>query len=167
MRAIFTFLVILVSVGLWPSQSQRLRAADAPGTPKLAPSTQPTSVKYRIVRVVIPTDSPLRGDIRLNHPPDLYVVVKKDGKVIGTSGSNEGWEVEYNATKTKNRFEIETSDTVSYTIELWSYNHWSRDNQVLSITGLKAADFANPIIEHWSAIDAKERATRIEFKRVD
>jgi hypothetical protein len=163
MRTIVTFLLISIAIGLFISGSHRSRAAESPP----APATQPAVIKYRIVRVVIPTDSAHRKNPGLKQPPDLYVIVKEDGKAIGTSGSNEGWEVEYDATKTKNRFDIKTSNTVSYTIELWDYNHWSRDKQVLSITGLKAGDFAAPIFEHLGELDPKDRATRIEFKRVD
>lgn len=168
MQAMVAFLLISVSVGLLLSQPTRTRAADSPGGSQPVPATQPASIKYRIVRVVIPYDSAHRKDTRFSNPPDLYVVIKKDGKAIGSkTGSNTGWEVEYDALKPKNQFDIETSDTVSYTIELWDHFKVSRDVQVLSISGLKAGDFAKPIIEHFGEFGSEKRATRIEFKKVD
>lgn len=154
--------VLVILASLLISGLQSVLGADQPGQ-----ATQPEIIKYRLVRVIIPPDSPYRNEPRFKKTPDLFVIVKKDGKEIGESGSNEGWEVEYNATKKHNLFEIDNSDTASYSIELWDYYHVYPSTLVLTITGLKAADFAQVILEHLGKLDDNSRATRIEFTKCD
>ncbi len=42
---------------------------------------------FRLANVTIPADSPLRNLTTINHPPTLYVVVKRNGKALGGHSS--------------------------------------------------------------------------------
>lgn len=130
------------------------------------PTSEPVSGSYRIVRIVIPTDSPYRKSSDLNHPPNLYVCLRKNGEKIGKESETvKGWEVEF-ADHERNRYRIDADDNVSYVVEVWDHNSVESDQQVLTITGLHAADFDKPILERIANIDPPERAVHVEFQRV-
>lgn len=62
---------------------------------------------FRLVNVDIPPDSPLRNSPNIDHPPDLYVVVKKDGTALGKGSTiQKGWSVDFPKGKPENEWPI-------------------------------------------------------------
>jgi len=141
-------------------------ADDSPGgVPSTAPSAAATSAaSYRIKSVIIPPDSAWRQDNALNHPPSIYIVVKKDGTQIGDDSDHvRGWEVEF-PENSEDYYWIDGDDSTSYTVEVWDHHNWSSDQMIVSIIKLKMQDFEKPIHEHLSAIDPPDRAVQVEFE---
>jgi len=118
---------------------------------------------YRLASVIIPPDSRHRKDIALNHPPKIYVIVKKNGEQIGeTSAAIRGWEVEF-PRNDKHTYRIDSDRTATYSLELWD-DQWTNE-LILSITELEFDSFDGPIHERQGIYDPPELATVIKFVR--
>jgi hypothetical protein len=135
------------------------------GSDTKKPGPTPTGPIYQLVRVVIPPDSPHRKDKKLADPPDLYVIVQKNGNPIGKKSQRQrGWEAEF-AQKPENGYQIDGGNNDTFLVQIWDSQHVS-DEMVLVISGLKAKDFDAPILERLTSLDLPEKAGKIEFKRV-
>lgn len=121
---------------------------------------------HQLINVTIPTDSGIRKAPNINHPPRLYVIVRKNGRQLGSySTTRDGWEVDYEVDP-KNQWLISEDPQARYTIEIWD-EQWGPDDLVLSITGLKGEQFNKVIYEKGPRGLSPDRLTRIEFHRVD
>ena len=135
------------------------------------PTTAPAETKhtYRLQRIEIPPSSKLRDIAFDDHsPPDLYITITRDGDPIGKSSEwKEGWDVEYSATKANNRYVIDPANDPSFSISIYDYDTADADDLVLTISGLTASDFHQPIKERLSPNDPPDRAVVIYFKPID
>lgn len=122
--------------------------------------------RCRLVNVTIPADSPLRNYTEINHPPVLYVLVKKNGVQLANYSSQvKGWSVDFPKGKPENEWEIAEDADDRYAIELWDSN-WGEDDLALTITGLKAQDFRGTICEAGPKGMSKDRLVTITFVAV-
>jgi len=139
-------------------------------TTEPAPATQPDSSDwggwYSIKRIIIPPDSAWRKDPHLNHPPDLYIIVKKDGtKICRASDDVKGWEVEF-PKASRNNYWIDGDVNTTYTVEVWEDDWTPPDTMVVTIVNIKVLDFKSPLHEHLAEIDDPKRAITVEFEKM-
>ena len=124
------------------------------------------SVRCRLVNVNIPADSPLRISTEINHPPILYILVKRNGvQLTQYSSQHKGWSVDFPKDSPDNEWEIPEGPDDRYSIELWDSN-WGNDDLALSITGLKDQDFRGTIYEQGPKGMSKDRLVTITFAPV-
>jgi hypothetical protein len=119
--------------------------------------------RCRLVNVTIPADSPLRNSTEINHPPVLYVLVKKNGVQLAQySSQHQGWSVDFPKDNPSNQWEISEGADDRYAIELWDSN-WGPDDLALSITGLNEQDFRGTIYEQGPKGMSKDRLVTVAF----
>jgi hypothetical protein len=129
------------------------------------PAPKPAKIQYQLVNITIPSDSPLRNASTINHPPDLYIVVRIKGEPIGKgSKARQGWEVDFESAA-QNQWPIWNDGRKIYSIEVWDYSFWG-SHEVFSITGLAGSDFKTVIYEKGSVNIPKDRLTTLRFEPV-
>lgn len=117
---------------------------------------------YKIARIEIPANSVHRNNDKINMPPSLYVVIRKNGSLIGEESEDmRGWSVEY-SDEARNSWEIAGNESDSYVIELWD-DQWTVDNQILTIANLHASDFSKPIVEQ---VQGAQKGVVFTFKEI-
>jgi hypothetical protein len=118
---------------------------------------------FQLVNVTIPPDSTHRKRDDLDKPPQLYVVVEKNGEVIeGHSSIKTGWSADF-AAKEENMWPVWSGTDDRYSIEVWDSN-WLSDVQIVKITELSGKDFEKIIYEDGGVLDDKSRLVRITLK---
>ncbi len=133
----------------------------------------------QLVNVCIPPASPFRNSTKITHPPNQYVVLRQNGRVLPTrlaetswstwakgslSTVHHGWEIDFEDDP-QNQWPIQAGDA-RYTIELWDSN-WGQDDLILSISGLKAEQFQTTVCEKGSPGMSTDRLVKFEFRLVD
>lgn len=126
------------------------------------PTTRRSGKSYRLVCVSIPADSRHRKDPALGNPPNVFIIVKKDGERIAKSTDVAGWELDYPRRENNHCF-IDDDPSARYSIEVWASGRMT-DQMILSVIGLGADDFRHPIKERLASVDDPERAATITFQ---
>ena len=96
---------------------------------------------YQLLNVTIPPESALRNLKNIDKPPQMYVIVKKDGKFVGETTVVDGWTVDFSHT-VANQFPIRSGSESRYTLEVWDDDTWSPGENIFNITQVKGEDFA-------------------------
>ena len=136
--------------------------------PKPAPAVKKDVLLwYQLVNVTIPPDSPLRKSDNIDHPPDIYVIVRKNGKKAGRTTRSTGWQVDF-PYQVANQFPIRIRSAARYTIEVWDedYGFWNANNNIFNITQVKGEEFAEKIYQKGGALDVKSRLAYTVWKQV-
>ena len=159
----FTGLMVLVSMAVAPLLFMGTVRADDP--PQAAKPATPMPVRYQLVNVTIPPDSPIRNAVSINHPPAMYIVVRVKGEQIGKcSQVRRGWDVDFES-KDRNQWPIWNDSRKIYSLEVWDSETF-KDHMVFSITGLSGTDFKKVITEKGSVNMPKERLATLRFEPV-
>ena len=146
-------------------ESKTQNGTEANDKPAAVIPFAPEGKWYQLINVTIPPDSAIRKAQNINHPPIQYVIVRKNGRRLGSySTSRDGWEVDYEANP-KNQWLIREDPQARYTIEIWD-EQWGPDDLILSITGLKGEQFNKAIFEKGPPGLSPDRLTRIEFHQM-
>ena len=124
---------------------------------------KPDPVKYRLVNVTIPADSPLRNDEDVHKPPRIFLGVRKNGNYIGGwSTAVPGWSVDLPQEAGTNEWDIDEDPKATYTIEVWDSHFW-HNHLIFSVTQMPSTAFREKILEMTGALITEERKATIKF----
>lgn len=143
------------------------------GAETTAGQTQHAKSNLKLVRLVvvnIPTDSPHRDRKDINHPPKLYVKIKRNGVYFdGGSTRVEGWDASFPVDKKENRWPIRVGTKDRYDIEIWDsqtglgLDALNRDVLILSVTQLTGEKLRSEVVEVRNNT-AQSRCVKIKFE---
>ena len=123
-------------------------------------------VWYQLVNITIPADSPLRKLSSIDKPPQLCLVLKKNGKKIGTTSHDTGWSVDF-PSKINNQFPIRENSDARYTLEVWDWNRWSGHQMIFNVTQIKGEEFRDKIYEVGGTFKEKSRLAYFIWKQIE
>ena len=126
------------------------------------------SVRYELVNVTIPPDSPYRKNLNLNQPPRLFVIVKRNGVPLGSASTTaQGWSADFVRDESKNQWEVSEGTDDRYTVEVWDWNLIWKNIMIFNLTGLKGEDFGRKMYEPGTALVDKDRLATIEWRKIE
>jgi hypothetical protein len=121
---------------------------------------------YQLLNVTIPPESPLRNRVDIDRPPQVYVIVKKDGKPIGTTSVVTGWAVDF-PHDVANQFPIRSQSESRYTLEVWDDDTWSPGQNIFNITQIKGEEFAKETVrQEGGKYDQEESLAYTRWKEI-
>lgn len=170
----FVFWILLTAItrGDEPPKNPTTDTATTPSSASVPTtadaSTQSSTSWYQLVNVTIPPDSPLRNDDNTNKPPELYIVLKRNGREIDVKCTvHKGWSVDFAQVPdgSVNVWPIRQGTNDRFTVEVWDSQVWGY-HQVFNVTGLSGKDFDSTIREPGGALITKDRLATIVFQKV-
>jgi hypothetical protein len=156
------------TIGIWICLAAATLSAPSQtfGQDAKKPVKKDTRVWYRLVNVTIPAGCALRNLKSIDHPPQIYVVVRKNGVKISATQAMNGWTVAFPATKVKNQFPIRLNSTARYTLEVWDYERGWWDNHIFNITGLKGEEFQDVIYLEGGEFEPKNTWPSLKWEKI-